>query len=278
MQRARCVHPAALLTSMRVAQSRFEEADPLPSQASRTCPRWRSRGPRCSLHAANPQLPWPSCIGASTSWAGTTCSPPRCSCALVEAEIAHADLTAAADAANHLDALAEGSERERDRADAALALGRVTAATGGDPRADLERALEIYGRLEMPLQAAQARVEIARSVRATEPALAIEEARVALSAFDRIGAVRDADIAANLLRELGATGRAGPKGLERLTKREREILALLGQGLTNAEIAARLFISTKTASHHVSNILAKLGVRNRSEAGAYAHRYLSNAK
>ena len=99
---------------------------------------------------------------------------------------------------------------------------------------------------------------------------------MALSTFDEIGAVRDADIAASLLRELGATGRAGPKGLERLTKREREILALLGQGLTNAEIAARLFISTKTAAHHVSNVLAKLGVRNRSEAAAYAHRFLAD--
>jgi len=130
----------------------------------------------------------------------------------------------------------------------------------------------------MPLQAARTRVEIARAVRATEPTLAIEEARVALSTFDEVGAVRDADLAARLLRDLGASGRAGPKGLERLTKREREILALLGQGLTNAEIAARLFISTKTAAHHVSNILAKVGVRNRAEAAAYAHRHLSDAK
>lgn len=74
--------------------------------------------------------------------------------ALVEAEIAHGDLPAAAEAAKHLDALAEGSERGRDRADAALARGRVAAATNGDARADLERALEIYGRLEMPLGAA----------------------------------------------------------------------------------------------------------------------------
>ena len=130
----------------------------------------------------------------------------------------------------------------------------------------------------MPLQAARTRVEIARTVSATEPALAVEEARMALSTFDEVGAVRDADLAASLLRDLGATGRAGPKGLERLTKREREILALLGQGLTNAEIAARLSISTKTAAHHVSNILAKLGVRNRSEAAAYAHRYLSGVE
>ena len=100
---------------------------------------------------------------------------------------------------------------------------------------------------------------------------------MALVAFDEIGAMRDADLAARLLRELGAAGRTGPKGLERLTKREREILALLGQGLTNAEIAARLFISTRTAAHHVSNILAKLGVRNRSEAAAFAQRFLAGS-
>ena len=88
--------------------------------------------------------------------------------------------------------------------------------------------------------------------------------------------MRDADLAASLLRELGAGGRAGPKGLDRLTKREREVLSLLGQGLTNAEIAARLFISTKTAAHHVGNVLAKLGIRNRSEAAAYAQRFLAD--
>jgi len=96
-----------------------------------------------------------------------------------------------------------------------------------------------------------------------------------LTTFDEIGAVRDADIAARLLRDLGAGTRPGPKAMEQLTRREKEVLALLGQGLTNAEIAARLFISTKTAGHHVSSVLSKLGLRNRSEAGAYAHRFLA---
>ena len=275
IQRARCVHPAALLTSIRVQQSRFEEADQLTvgledlpemviPRASLFLARGESAVAVAELHRRL------NVVGRDNLLASSMLA------ALVEAEIAHGDLAAAAEAAKHLDALAEGSERDRDRADAALALGRVTAATGGDARADLERALEIYGRIEMPLHAAKTRVEIARTVRAREPTLAIEEARVALSTFDEIGAVRDADGAANLLRELGATGRAGPKGLERLTKREGEILALLGQGLTNAEIAARLFISTKTAAHHVSSILGKLGVRNRSEAAAYAQRFLAD--
>ena len=100
---------------------------------------------------------------------------------------------------------------------------------------------------------------------------------MAQAAFDRIGATNDADKATAFLRAMGVTGRTGPKGLQRLTKREREILGLLGQGLTNAEIAARLFISTKTAAHHVSSVLAKIGVRNRTEAAAYAQRFVERS-
>ncbi len=57
-----------------------------------------------------------------------------------------------------------------------------------------------------------------------------------------------------------------------LTPREREVLALVAQGRTNRQIAQALFISDKTASVHVSNILAKLGVANRAEAAATVHR------
>jgi DNA-binding NarL/FixJ family response regulator len=67
---------------------------------------------------------------------------------------------------------------------------------------------------------------------------------------------------------------AGAAPLERfeLTPRELDVLPLIADGRTNREIAAELFISDKTASVHVSRILAKLGVCNRAEAAAVAHR------
>lgn len=69
-----------------------------------------------------------------------------------------------------------------------------------------------------------------------------------------------------------ASSAAALRSPEALTPREQEILALLGQGRTNGQIGAQLFISTKTASVHVSNILAKLGVATRGEAVAEARR------
>jgi DNA-binding CsgD family transcriptional regulator len=115
-----------------------------------------------------------------------------------------------------------------------------------------------------------------------EAALALADAdqeqplRRALEELQRLGARPAADHAARRLRELGvrrlprrprqATA-ANPAGL---TARELEVLWLLGGQLRNADIAARLHISEKTVGHHVSAILAKLGVRSRREAARVA--------
>ncbi|MGH3415516.1 MAG: LuxR C-terminal-related transcriptional regulator, partial [Actinocrinis sp.] len=79
------------------------------------------------------------------------------------------------------------------------------------------------------------------------------------------GAVGESDAASDG-SGIGAIGNLG------LTRRELDVLRLLVEGLSNGQIGSRLFISTKTVSVHVSNILAKLGVSSRTEAAAVAHR------
>src|SRR4029453_10718836 len=104
------------------------------------------------------------------------------------------------------------------------------------------------------------------------PEVAIAEAREALEDFERLEAARHADAAGALLRSLGAPVRTGPQGGGALTRREAEVLELVGAGLSNPEIAERLYITRKTVEHHVGNLLAKLGLRNRAEAAAWATR------
>ena len=106
------------------------------------------------------------------------------------------------------------------------------------------------------------------------------EARDVLAAAtesaDRIGASLVGSRLAALAGRAGlttmGTAAGAPGLLATLTSREREVLRLVAVGRTNGEIGTELFISTKTASVHVSNILAKLGVGARGEAAALAYR------
>jgi DNA-binding NarL/FixJ family response regulator len=111
---------------------------------------------------------------------------------------------------------------------------------------------------------------------ATDHDAAIAEAGMAFATFEEVGAVRDADRSAALMRRLGArVPRGGQRGMEVLTMREREVLSLLGEGLSNPEIAGRLFITRKTVEHHVANVLGKVGLSGRAEAAAYAAREMT---
>ena len=102
--------------------------------------------------------------------------------------------------------------------------------------------------------------------------------RRALDELNRLGARPAAAIVARRLRERGARGLPrGPRPATRehpagLTARELEVLALVAEGLRNAEIAERLVLSQKTVDHHVSAILRKLEVRSRGQAAAEAAR------
>jgi DNA-binding NarL/FixJ family response regulator len=191
---------------------------------------------------------------------------------LVEAHLGDGDLAAAHGAANRLHTVAEAQDRGPAQALAALAAARIAAAESRVDEAvdDLERALHRLVALDRPLDTARARLELARLLAQPRRQVAVAEAGRALSTFEQLGAATDANAAAALLRDLGAPARTGPKNLGVLTGREQEVLSLVALGLTNPEIARRLYISRKTASNHVSHILAKLGLRNRAELVAHA--------
>jgi DNA-binding CsgD family transcriptional regulator len=156
-------------------------------------------------------------------------------------------------------------------AHAELAKGRLATEPSAAVRC-FERSLELFSAMDLPLESARVRLELAQALAPEFGHLAATEARTALRVFDRLGASNDADLAAELLRSWGIRGRHVPRSAAQLTRREQDVLGLLAEGLTNPEIAARLHISPKTASHHVSNLLSKLGVRNRAQAIGYANR------
>jgi DNA-binding CsgD family transcriptional regulator len=191
---------------------------------------------------------------------------------LVVAYCAGGDLDAAARKAELLTDSAALSGRPLVAGRAALARAHVAGARGDRAAAhdDARAALDAFGRLGMPHEAAEARMEIARAIAVDHRALAVEEARAALATFRDLGAARASDEAAALLRDLGAGGPPGTRVDGVLTEREKQVLGLLAQGMTNAQIGRTLFISEKTAGHHVSRILSKTGARNRAEAAVLA--------
>ncbi|HUL28671.1 MAG TPA: AAA family ATPase [Streptosporangiaceae bacterium] len=102
-----------------------------------------------------------------------------------------------------------------------------------------------------------------------------KEWKLAMDTVERLGAVPLLTALADLARRarIGPRPSTYPPGvLAALTPREQEVLQLLAEGHSNREIAAKLFIAPKTASVHVSNILAKLGASSRTEAAAIAYR------
>ena len=133
---------------------------------------------------------------------------------------------------------------------------------------DWDGAAEAWERLGRPYDAA-----LARLGSSDEAAL-----RQALAALDGLGAKAAAAAARRRMKTLGIkqiprgprpATQAAPAGL---TAREQEVLALLAQGLPDREISRRLFISERTVQHHVSALLAKMGVASRTAAAREAGR------
>ncbi len=247
-------------STSRTSTSTWRRRRPRPWRRS-TSPRETPRSPAtsssarspASTHQAPPPLPCSPCSSTPTSplaRSGTPPSRPR-----------------------HWPRRATEHHSPYLMAVAALAKGRVCLASGsGDAQTCLREALSGFARAQMPVEVAHSRLELAMSLVAEQPEVAMAEARAAHDAFERLQAARHVDAAAAVLRSLGVRSGTNRPGGSLLTKREAEVLELLGHGLSNPEIAERLYISRKTAEHHVGNVLSKLGLRGRAEAAAYASR------
>ena len=126
----------------------------------------------------------------------------------------------------------------------------------------------------MRLDALWARLDLAMLLIDRAPTDAAKELRAAGSAAETMGAITEQRLAEQRLRSLGVrtwrrgAATSGSTRLSALSTREREIALLVSEGATNPEIATAVFLSRKTVERHVSNILAKLGLRNRAELAA----------
>jgi DNA-binding CsgD family transcriptional regulator len=131
---------------------------------------------------------------------------------------------------------------------------------------DSARAAALWARLDCPYEAALALLDTGDE----------ESLRRAVRAFAELGAAAAVRVARQRMRALGVRSiPAGPRTATRahplgLTRREHEVLDLITAGHTNAQIAGQLFISAKTVDHHVSAVLAKLGVPSRNAAAEAA--------
>ena len=184
--------------------------------------------------------------------------------AFVEIALAAGELEEARVASKELDELAARLAGDVVHAKAALARGALLSADGDHVGAlrTLRGALDAWQRLGAPYFAARARVMIARACGSLGDGDAERmELDAARTVLERLGAPFDD----------GARRPATAASRHRLSARELEVLRLVATGKTNKSIANALFLSVKTVDRHVSNLFAKLHVRTRSAATAYAY-------
>ena len=192
----------------------------------------------------------------------------------VEAELARGNIPQAHADADELAALTLDHAPPILHARSALARGRVAEASGDTAAAAVayQAGMRVLADTEWPLVTAELHLALARLLADGDAPAAITEARAAHLIYDRLRSPL-AETSARLLNSLGVPATARLRRADAtasLSRRESEVLDLLRDGLSNADIAARQHNSVRTIEHHVSAILTKLGLRSRAEAAAYA--------
>jgi DNA-binding CsgD family transcriptional regulator len=158
------------------------------------------------------------------------------------------------------------------------ALASIAGAEGVPAAVALRRLAGEAERLGLALEPAWAHLDLGTHLAGADRTAAAQALRHAGRVAERLGARTEQRLAERGLRALGVrTWRRGPSArgpgyLAPLSEREREVALLVADGRSNPDIARSLFVSRKTVERHVSNILAKLGVRNRAELAALVGR------
>jgi ATP/maltotriose-dependent transcriptional regulator MalT len=273
-QRSRCIPPSARLAEIRVHQGRFDEAEQLLEGLEGEAEAVQAR---VALRLAEGDAAAAAAILLrridELGWENLVAAPLLAQ--LVHARVDGGHLDAASAAADALERIGSAPGRDRVVALALASRGRIARAEGREDAPELLlQAVNRFAAIGARLDAACTRLELALALATSTPEVAVETARHARTELESLGATREADAAAAFMRSLGAKGRAGPRAAELLSRRETEVLRLLGEGLSNKEIAKRLYIAPKTTEHHVSRIYAKLGLATRAQAAAYAARNL----
>jgi ATP/maltotriose-dependent transcriptional regulator MalT len=264
------VNAVLKLADLRVSQGRLEEAEVLlggyEDYGSSVLPRAR-------LHLARGEVDLARAVLEQALHSDTSLSLHRAPLLrlLVEVLLASDQLEEAQHTAYELESLSRLANSDLFLAQAELALGQIHRYKNkSDAVKRFRKALDHLDVHEGSLLAYRVKLELARTLRDTDKAGAITWAKAALAGFKRVGAAHNAEEANQLLREMGVSVKANAGSQDQLlTTREAEVFELLSHGLSNREIAARLVVSAKTVEHHVSQVLGKLGLRNRSEAAAY---------
>lgn len=200
--------------------------------------------------------------------AGQPFQRPGLLAAAVEIQVAACDATAATHAAAELVSIAEQSSSAVLQAMAAEATGAALLASGqaADAMIHLRAASTVWRRLNLPYDTARSAVLVGLGCAAlgdnTSAALHFDNAR---ATFESLGAVPD------LRRVCELTGE--PAGTRAVSARELEVLRLVAEGKTSREIASSLTISQHTVRRHLENTFAKLGVKSRAAAIAYAYKH-----
>jgi DNA-binding CsgD family transcriptional regulator len=162
---------------------------------------------------------------------------------------------------------AEGDQRTWTRVVAHRCRALITQGPAAEPH--YQAALGGDGIAAPPLELARSELAYGRWLRrARRRSEARVHLRAALEAYERLGATAWADRARAELRASGETARRrDPSTLQDLTPQERQVAGLAAQGLTNQQIADRLFLSRYTVGYHLHKVYAKLGIVSRAELG-----------